>query len=275
MPTFTGAALLAAGAGALLWAVLAGDARPGRRTAAGLLGFIALEAAMLVRYTDAIALAVAAVAVLAVWRFVPGRLPRRALSGGSARPSWPAPSCSAWNAAVYGGATATGYATGVITFGLGAIGGDLDHMPRLLVETMPACLPALAAVVWIVGRSIRLRRTAPKGGVRPSRAASHRDIAVAAALTAVWWGIWALYFTYYWTAQMSSGPGGAGGPGPLGGGGAGPGGADNAVHLVRFFVPALAPIALLGAWALVRVPRWAALAVVAAFFGLGFWSSRT
>jgi hypothetical protein len=65
---------------------------------------------------------------------------------------------------------------------------------------------------------------------------------------------------------MSTGPGGAGG------GGAGPAGADNAIHLVRFFVPALAPIALLGAWALVRVPRWAALAAVAAFFGLGFWS---
>jgi hypothetical protein len=272
MPTFTGAALLAAGAGALLWAVLAGEARPRRRTAAGLLGFIALEAAMLVRYTDAIALAVAAAAILAVWRFVPGWLPRRALLSWLGSAVLAGALVLAWNAAIYGGATATGYATGVITFGLGAIGGNLDHMPWLLVQTMPVCLLGLAAVIWIVGRSIRLRRTAPEEGVRPSRAAAHRDIAVTAALTAVWWGIWALYFTYYWTAQMSPGPGGAGGPGPLGGGGAGPGGADNAVHLVRFFVPALAPIALLGAWALVRVPRWAALAVVAAFFGLGVWS---
>jgi hypothetical protein len=272
MPTFTGAALLAAGAGALLWAVLAGDARPRRRTAAGLLGFIALEAAMLVRYTDAIALAVAAVAVLAVWRFVPGRLPRRALLWWLGSAVLAGGLVLAWDAAVYGSATATGYATGVITFGLGAVRGNLDHLPGPLVETMPACLLALAGLVWIVGRALWLRRTAPEGRGRPSRAASHRDLAVAAALTALWWGSWALYFTYYWTAQMSSGPGGAGGPGPLGAGGAGPAGADNAVHLVRFFVPALAPIALLGAWALVRAPRWAALAVVAAFFGLGFWS---
>jgi hypothetical protein len=41
---------------------------------------------------------------------------------------------------------------------------------------------------------------------------------------------------------------------------------------VRFFVPALAPIALLGAWVLVRLPRWLSLAAVAGFFGLGSWS---
>ena len=55
MPTFSGAALIAAGAGALLWAALAGDAGARRRTVAGLLGFLALEGAMLIRYTDAVA----------------------------------------------------------------------------------------------------------------------------------------------------------------------------------------------------------------------------
>ena len=264
MPTFTGAALLAAGAGALLWALLADDGRARRRTAVGLLGFLALEAAMLVRYTDAIALAVAVVAVLAVWRFAPGRLPRRALPWWLGSAVLAGALILAWNVHAYGSATATGYATGVITFGLDAVSGNLDHMPRRLVETMPASLLALAAIVWMVARSVWLRRTAPEGDVRPSRAAAHRDLAVGAALAVVWWGTWALYFTYHWTAQMSNGPGGAGGPGPSG--------ADNAVHLVRFFVPAIAPIALLGAWVLVRVPRWAALAAVAAIFGLGFWS---
>ena len=263
MPTFTGAALVAAGAGALLWAVLAAERRPRWRTTAGLLGFLALEGAMLVRYTDVIALAVAAAAVVAVWVFARGRLPRWApvwwlgsavLAGGAAL---------AWDALVYGSATATGYAGGVIAFGLGALGGNLGHMPPLLVQTMPACLLALAALAWMVVRSVRLRWTAPQGEVRPSRDAAHRDLAVAAALTAAWLGTWALYFTYYWTAQMGTGPGGAGG---------GPPGAGNAIHLVRFYVPALAPMALLGAWALVRIPRWAAFAAVAAFFGLGFWS---
>jgi hypothetical protein len=264
MPTFAGAALIAVGAGALLWALLAAGRRPRLRTATGLLGFLALEGAMLVRYTDVIALAVAVVAVLAVWRFVPGRLPRRALVWWLGSAVLAGVLALAWNAFVYGSVTATGYASGVITFGLGAISGNLDSMPALLVETMPACLLALAAVVWMVGRSIWLRRTAPEGEVRPTRAAAHRDLAVGAALAVAWWGTWALYSTYYWTAQMSAGSGA--------GGAAGPAGADNAIHLIRFFVPALAPIALLGAWALVRMPRWAALTVIAAFFGLGLWS---
>ena len=45
MPTFTDASLIAAGTGALLWAVLAAEARTRRRTWAGLAGFVALEAA--------------------------------------------------------------------------------------------------------------------------------------------------------------------------------------------------------------------------------------
>lgn len=262
MPTFTGATLIAAGAGALLWAVLADDARARPRTVAGLLGFLALEAATLVRYTDVIALVVAVAAVLAVWRFAPGRLPRRALVWWLGSAVLASALVLGWNLHAYGSATATGYASGVITFGLGAVAGNLDRLPLLLVESMPASLLALAGLVWMIGRSVWLRRTAPKDGARPSRAVAHRDLAVGAALAAAWWGSWALYFTYYWTAQMSAGPGGAGGPGPPG----------NPVHVVRFFVPAIGPIALLGAWVLVRVPRWAALAGVAALFGLGFWS---
>jgi hypothetical protein len=278
MPTFTGAALIAAGAGALLWAVLARDAGARWRMVAGLLGFFALEAAMLLRYTDAIAVAVAVVAVLAVWHFAPGSLPRRALWWWIGSVALAGMLVLAWNARMYGSAAATGYASGVVSFGLGAIRGNLDHMPRLLVQTIPASLLALASLVWMIVRSLWLRRTAPESEARPSRAAAHRDLAVAAALAAAWWGAWGLYFTYYWTAT-GGGPGGAGGPmgaatpggmGPLGG--AGPAGAGNAVHLVRFFVPALAPIALLGAWALVRLPRWLGLAAVAAFFGLGLWS---
>jgi hypothetical protein len=261
MPTFTGAALVAAGTGALLWALLAGDASARRRTIAGLLGFLALEGAVLIRYTDVVALVVAIVAVLLVRRLAPGRIPRRALWW------WLGSAASAvllalgWDQLVYGGALATGYASGVVTFGLGALRGNLTNMPRHLVTTMPASLLALAGIVWIVSRSVRLRLTARTGEIRPSRAVAHRDLAVAVALAASWAGNWGLYFLYYWTAQM-------GGGGPMGG----PGGGGGAVHVVRFFVPALASIALLGAWPLVRLPRWLAAAAVAAFFGLGLWS---
>jgi len=56
MPTFTGASLIAAGTGALLWAVLAAGATARRRTCAGLAGFVAVEAAVFVRYTDIVVL---------------------------------------------------------------------------------------------------------------------------------------------------------------------------------------------------------------------------
>ena len=264
MPTFTGAALVAAGAGALLWALLAGDATARRRTIAGLLGFLTLEGAMLIRYTDVVALAVAVVTVILVWRFVPGRVPRRALLWWLGSAVLAAAVALGWDQLVYGGALATGYASGVVTFGLGALRGNLSRRPTHLTTTMPVFWLALAGLVWIVGRSVWLRRSAPPGELRPSRAIAHRDLAVAVALAAAWAGNWGLYFTYYWTAQMG------GGGGPMGGPGGAPGG--GAVHLVRFFVPALAPIALLGAWPLARLPRWLAGAAVAAFFGLGLWS---
>ena len=60
MPTFTDASLIAAGTGALLWAVLAVEASSARRTAAGLAGFAALEAATFTRYTDVVVLGCAA-----------------------------------------------------------------------------------------------------------------------------------------------------------------------------------------------------------------------
>ena len=69
MPTFTDASLIAAGTGALLWALLADEAIARWRTGTGLLGFLALEAAVFVRYTDLVVLGCAVAAVLAVrWR---------------------------------------------------------------------------------------------------------------------------------------------------------------------------------------------------------------
>ena len=92
MPTFTDAALIAAGTGALLWAVLAAEATARRRTWAGLAGFAALEAAVFVRYTDIVVLGCAVVAVVAAASCA--RCRRRRWAGGWARsrcsaPPWP------------------------------------------------------------------------------------------------------------------------------------------------------------------------------------------
>src|SRR5207244_1947484 len=51
MPTFTDASLVAAGSGALLWAVLAGEAGSRRRTWTGLAGFVAIGVRTLGVYT--------------------------------------------------------------------------------------------------------------------------------------------------------------------------------------------------------------------------------
>src|SRR5690348_5576683 len=63
MPTFTDASLIAAGTGAVLWAVLATEASSRRRGWVGLAGFAALELATFVRYTNIVILCCAALAV--------------------------------------------------------------------------------------------------------------------------------------------------------------------------------------------------------------------
>ena len=76
------------------------------------------------------------------------------------------------------------------------------------------------------------------------------------ALAASWFVVWGVYATYTWTAV----PGG------------------DTLQIVRFYVPAIGAISLLGAWLVARLPgrTWmaalASTAVVAAMFGLGIWS---
>ena len=74
MPTFTEASLIAAGSGALLWAVLATEASSLRRTWVGLAGFVAIEVATFVRYTNIVILGCAVVAVIVAWRLSAVRL---------------------------------------------------------------------------------------------------------------------------------------------------------------------------------------------------------
>jgi len=87
-------------------------------------------------------------------------------------------------------------------------------------------------------------------------AIARRDLAVGLALAASWFGVWALYATYTWTAALGL----------------------STLQAARFYVPALGAISLLGAWLVTRLPRRAALAaatsaaVVAAVFGLGIWA---
>jgi hypothetical protein len=251
MPTFTDASLIAAGSGLLLWAVLAADASARRRTWAGLAGFVAIEIATFVRYTNIVILGCAVVAVIAAWRLQAARLSLRTLCWWLASVAAFSAGVAIFDTLVYGGPLTTGYQPGEVTFRLGAIGPNLRIMPTHLMRAMPMLVLALIALAWIIMRWLVLRRIGGQG-----EAVDLRDLSVGAALATSWFAIWGLYSTYTWTTDPTS----------------------VTVQVVRFYLPALGAIALLGAWLVTRIPgraNWAGLtsaAVITAMFGLGVWS---
>src|SRR6185503_16108397 len=103
-------------------------------------------------------------------------------------------------------------------------------------------------VRWLVLR--------PIGG--QAGAVARRDLSVGLALATSWVASWGLYSAYTWTADDPT--------------------MVVTVQVVRFYVPAIGAIALLGAWLVTRIPgrTWpaglAAAAVTTATFGLGVWS---
>jgi hypothetical protein len=116
---------------------------------------------------------------------------------------------------------------------------------------MPMLVLGLIALTWIILRWLILRR---RGG--EVCAAARRDLWVGITLAASWFALWGLYSAYTWTTDPTS----------------------VTVQVVRFYVPALGAIALLGAWLVTRIPgrAWrvgvAAAAVITAMFVLGVWS---
>jgi hypothetical protein len=139
MPTFTDGSLIAAGTGALVWAVLATDASPGRRAWAGLAGFIALEAAAFTRYTDIAVLGCAVVAVLAAGRLPAVRLPRTALGWWLGSAVVYGAGVALFDDLVYGGRLKSGYPSGLITFSLSAVAPNFRYMPAHLIEAICPC----------------------------------------------------------------------------------------------------------------------------------------
>ncbi len=256
-PTFTDASLIAAGTGALLWALLADEATARRRTWLGLLGFVSIEAAVFVRYTNIVVLGCAVVAVLALRRLRAASVPPGALGWWLGSVALFGTGVAVFDELTYGGPLRSGYRPGEVTFSLAAVSPNLRYVPAHLIQAMPMLVPGLAGLAWIAARRVRLRRAGGQPG-----SAARRDFAVGLALAASWFSVWGLYTTYTWTARPGIG----------------------AWQTARFYVPAIGAIALLGAWLVVRAPhllRWprraplaaaASAAVVVAMFALGAWS---
>jgi len=251
MPTFTDTSLVAAGSGALLWSVLATEANSRRRTWVGLGGFLAIEAATFVRYTNVVILGCAVVAVIVSWQRQSAKLPLRTLCWWLASVAAFGAGIAVFDDRVYGGPLTTGYPPGEVTFRASAIGANLRIMPAHLMRAMPMLALALISLAWIVARWLVLRRMGGEVGV-----AAGRDLCVALALAGSWFAIWSLYAAYTWTTDPTS----------------------TTVQVVRFYLPAIGAISLLGAWLVTRIPDrgWlaglAATAVIAALFVLGIWA---
>jgi hypothetical protein len=251
MPTFTDASLVAAGSGLLLWAVLAIEASSRRRTWAGLAGFAAIEIATFVRYTNIVILGCAVVAVIVAWRLRAANLPLGTLCWWLASVAVFGAGVASFDDLVYGGPLTTGYQPGEVTFGLGAIGPNLRVMPAHLLQAMPMVVLGLIALAWIIVRWLVLRRADGQAG-----AVARRDLWVGLSVAASWFAIWGLYSAYTWTTDPT----------------------NVTVQFVRFYVPAIGAISLLGAWLVTRIPggAWRAgltsAAVITALFGLGVWS---
>jgi hypothetical protein len=255
MPSFSDASLIAAGFGTLLWVMLCDTLSQRRRCVFGLLGFLAIEGAVFIRYTNVIELAVALLAVLTLarrchitWRSVTVWVGSVVVFGALVL------GFDAW---AYGKATSTGYSAGEITFSIKALWPNLKGMPKYLTTSMPFWILAFISLVWIGVRATQLRRSDLDN---EKRTILRRDALVGAVLALGWLGLWFLYLNYTWTANMVSGVGG--GPG---------GGGASTVHVIRFYLPALGLVALLATWLLVRLLRsisWTLIAAlaVAAFF---------
>ncbi len=243
MPTFTDASLIAGATGLLLGVLLSRDDPPLRRFMLGGLAFIALDAAVFVRYTDVVELLVAVAAVVALARACALTTPM--VLGWMALVLAFAVGDLELNHFLYGGYFTTGYATGLVTFAAHAILPNLERMPVRLVASMPMVLFGLVAVVWVAARFLRARASGPQPHVR-------EDGVVALVLAVGWFAVWGLYLAYTWTVGQTLGP-------------------ANPVHVIRFYLPALGLIALLAAWFLLRLPRWVALVLLVVIAGLGLW----
>jgi hypothetical protein len=251
MPTFTDASLIAAGSGALLWAVLATEASTRRRTWAGLAGFAAIEIATFVRYTDIVILGCAVAAVILAWWLRATKLPRRTICWWLASVLVFSAGVAIFDDQVYGGPLTTGYQPGEVAFGLDAIGPNLRLMPGHLIRAMPMLVLGLVALAWII-----VRRLAARGAGDQTKAVASRDLWVGLAIAASWFAIWGVYSAYTWTTDPTA----------------------FTLSVIRFYVPAIGAISLLGAWLVTRIPgrAWVigltSTAVITALFGLGVWS---
>ena len=230
--------------------MLATEASSRRRTWAGLAGFAAIEIATFVRYTDIVILGCAVVTVTVAWRLRAAKLPLRTLCWWLTSVAVFGAGVAIFDDLVYGGPLTTGYRPGQVRFGLGAIAPNLRYLPAHLIQAMPMLVLGLTALVWIIARAVVPRRAGAESHRPP------RSVGGAGRWPRRGWRSGAS--TPRTTGRTTL--------------------AEDTLQTVRFYVPAIGAISLLGAWLVTRIPgrAWLAAltsaAVIAAMFALGAWS---
>ena len=263
MPTFTDASLLACGIGSLIWTVLSIESRRAMRLAVGGISFLAFGLTTFVRYTNLTVLLAAGVFALVACFRRKWQLPRWAPLLWGAILALPVGCILLFNETYYGSPVSTGYASGAVGFALSSVATNFREQPGRLATAMPVYLVACGAVVMMACNQFRrtpsVEPTETEVEVQSSLfrwtpETIGIDRLVGPFLVVAWLSTWALYLTYEWTSRhfeyaTLSGIGD--------------------YTFTRLFVPALAPIALLAAWLLVRVPRVGALLTVGALYCYG------
>jgi hypothetical protein len=251
MPTFTDTALLAGGAGLVMWATLACDRSWRRRALAGAAGFLMLAVSVSARYTNLAPALIVAVWALFAARQSGARLGARIWLAWASGAVLPAIALALYNHIVFGKVLATGYekATGGNPqWELTSVPGNLEVMPGRLLAAMPIWPAALAALALLGIAAARRRRGRANAGDRSfNDPPLETDTWIAPMLAGWWLSNWLLYSMFGWTHEAV--PAGA-----------------YYIIAARFYLPAMGAIALLVAWLLVRIPPASGIVIVVALF---------
>ena len=244
METFTDASLIATGVGLLLYVVLATEKSQRFRTTVGGLGFLALSMATFARYTDLVALAVALIAVTLFSRR--SQISRSTLAIWYLVSTLSMAAIALFNYWAYGSFASTGYSSGIIKFSLSSIWSNLTSVLPQVIVALPASILAIGAIGYALRGYLRKSGAATNGESHSYR----QDLAIVVSLAGAWFGFWLVYLAYSWTVNQS----GAG------------------LHVVRFYVPAISFVALLGAYLISKLRKTIAIGFAVAVMVLAFVS---
>jgi hypothetical protein len=244
MPTFTEACLIGCALGLIIWSALAEQGSKAQ-TIGSSTAFFLLGCAVFSRYTNAV-IYFGVLVVLLVWRKKFGFTIRSVANWLSITGLFLI-GILEFDHHFYGGWLSTGYSGQQFSSSLANFPKNISQIPAFLVEAMPVLLIAIWAGIHIARRSKR-KLASPSDTI-----ATDRMIGLILSVCIVL--PWALYFGYNRTAITLD--------------------STAAVHVVRFYVPALAPLALLAAWQLMKLNIKWRVGILVLLVVTSFWSFQS